>query len=130
MQTTTVETSIKALFGICVVGCPCLVVTAYRGWANDRSQNLLQRRTLLGLASVSLTLFNWLAFIVTIMAGRTSMRVGVALSLDIWAPISVLIALASTALAFALAGMARIYAVSAALLMAAIWVIGFLGGRN
>ena len=108
MQTTTVETSIKASFAICVVGCPCLVVAAYRGWAKGRLQNLLQRRTLLGLASVSLTLFNWFAFIVIIMAGRTSMRVGVVLSLDIWAPISVLIALASAALAFALAGMARI----------------------
>jgi hypothetical protein len=115
------ETSVKALFASSVVGCPCLAVLACRGWVKSRSKNLFQRRTLLGLASVSLTCFNWLAFIVIIILGRTSTGAGIALFLDIWAPISVLMAVASTTLAFALTGVPRIQGASAAILPLSGW---------
>jgi len=92
----------------------------------------------MGMTSVLLTFLNWLALICIIAIGRARFRSGlgayinmeITMNLLNWVPISFLLLVVAVILGFSLKKSARIQAVAAGALMAAVWVVGILGGRN
>ncbi len=122
------EILIELLFIAISVATPFLAVLAIRGRTKRAQQNLPRWRKVLGLISVLLTLVNWLAFVFALFAMRIGLQVGP--YVDSYAAISVIIAILGAGLGCALRGTARIQAVVGGSLMATIWLIGILVGRN
>ena len=103
------------------VSIPCLTFLAYRGQKNHLRSELAKWRVALSFASLLLTTGNWLLLLFIIFSSRNGFILG---SIGDWVLISLLAAMASAILALTGKGPARIQAVTAALLIAAIWIVG------
>jgi len=109
------------------IATPFFSVLAYRGWLEHARQEPLRWRSILGLASILLTFMAWLISVLLLLAAQIGIQVRT--YLYSWPAISILIAIVGASLGFVLKGAARIQAIVAGSLMAAIWIIEIVTGR-
>jgi hypothetical protein len=120
------ELMIKIFLISAFIATPSFAVLAYRGWLKHGRQAQPRWRSDLGLASILLTFMDWLVFALLIIAAQARILV---INADTWDGISIVVAILSASLGFALTRAARIYAIAAGALMATIQIILILTGR-
>ncbi len=90
----------------------------------------------MGLTSLALTFLNWLWLVFVFALARVKSGLGsdinmrISASFDVWAPISFMLVVTAFFLGFTLKKSARVQAVAAGTLMIAVWLVGYLCGRN
>lgn len=119
------EILVRFLMIVTYVAIPCLALLAYRGWAKHLRQDLPRWRSFLGVASIIITLLNWLAL------AYPAFMIAAHLQADFftagWTVANIMVALIGAAWSLALKGRPRVCAFLAGCLMASPWLISYLG---
>ena len=106
----------------------CLIVMAYRGWTKRKQSELPFWRNLLGVSSIVVSIISWFAFAYLVLALSTGNRADFVTGA--WLAVIGLASLGAISSGLALKGGSRLFAVLAACLLSALWVLTYFAGTD